>query len=214
MSESPEATSESAGEGVAETVARLSQIHRFDHKTQIYRIGPGECGPIGARLSQIVSVTQPLPHTYGIGWGGRGKVVSGPHRAGSADGSSGDSGPAERTRRVAVNHETTRCGHGSRALLCRFDRTHRASMDEPETTQQTGLVATPSRADSLAYVGRARVDTTLRQPGTSFSHTLPSQFARRLRRLAHPSHALSRSLLATSRGARHHTVRLAGGTSG
>jgi len=49
MSESPPATSESAGEGVAVT---------------------------GARMSRAVSVTQ-TPHTYGIGWGESSKLVPG-----------------------------------------------------------------------------------------------------------------------------------------
>jgi len=35
------------------------------------------------------------------------------------------------------------------------------------------------------------IETTARHPDTSFSHTLPSRFARRRRRLAHPSHALA-----------------------
>ena len=72
--------------------------------------------------------------------------------------------------------------------------------------------ATPSRADSI-YMCFVIDTTNLRQPGTSFSHTLPSRFARRLRRLTHPSHALPRPPSATSRGVRHRAVRLSGGQS-
>jgi len=45
-------------------------------------------------------------------------------------------------------------------------------------------------------------DTTARHPDTTYSHTLPSRFARRLWRLAHPSHALAGTLRGP-RGARH-----------
>ena len=42
---------------------------------------------------------------------------------------------------------------------------------------RTLLSATPSRADSLSYVRGDRVtETPLRQPGTSYSHTLPGRF--------------------------------------
>ena len=101
MSESPEATSESAGEGVAVTGVRLSQIVSVTQSPATYRIGPGGGGGnwcpgvmrqcwsrvlqprirtesaregvavTGVRLSQIVSVTQ-SPATYRIGPGGRG----------------------------------------------------------------------------------------------------------------------------------------------
>ncbi len=46
-------------------------------------------------------------------------------------------------------------------------------------------------------------ETPARPPDTSYRHTLPSRFARSLRSLAHPSHALASPPSATSRGARH-----------
>ena len=56
---------------------------------------------------------------------------------------------------------------------------------------------------SILYGYRSVNDTTARQSGTIFSHTLPGRFARRLRRLAHLSHALASPPPACSRGARH-----------
>jgi hypothetical protein len=52
------------------------------------------------------------------------------------------------------------------------------------------------------YVG----ETTLQHPDTTYRHTLPNRFARCLRHLAHPSHALASPPAACSRGARHRGV--------
>jgi len=49
-------------------------------------------------------------------------------------------------------------------------------------------------------------NTTAWSTDTTYSHTLPNRFARRPRRLAHPSHALASPPPACSRGARHPAV--------
>jgi len=56
------------------------------------------------------------------------------------------------------------------------------------------------------YGGGSVSNMTARHPGTIFSHILPNRFASRLRRLAHPSHALASPPPACSRGARHRWV--------
>ena len=53
-------------------------------------------------------------------------------------------------------------------------------------------------------------NTTARSPDITFSHTLPSRFARRLRRLAHPSHALADTLPRSARRAPPQYQYLAG----
>jgi len=71
MSESPQATRESAGEGVAVTGARVSCGRIHARSTDLYeRIGP-EVAVSRVRVSQIISVTQSSA-TYRIGPGGCG----------------------------------------------------------------------------------------------------------------------------------------------
>ena len=78
MSESPQATSESAGEGVAVTGARVSCGRIHARSTDLYeRIGWGGCGEVVSGCHGVVLLTQ--SHMYRIGPGGCGEVVSGCH---------------------------------------------------------------------------------------------------------------------------------------
>ena len=67
-------------------------------------------------------------------------------------------------------------------------------------------VGRPHPLRPIPYVcGSDCVTETTRDTRTPIGHTLPSRFARRRGRLAHPSHALASTPPARSRGARHHT---------
>ena len=78
MSESPEATRESAGEGVAGKCVRVSQsrvVHTAtvtDVRNRLGRVWLKEVSGYRA----VALVTRPLSHTYGIGWGGRSSAAS------------------------------------------------------------------------------------------------------------------------------------------
>jgi len=93
MSEGAKLPSESAGEGVAN---QCPEVTDSSCRSQTYQLRMranrlGRAWQSGARMSRAVSVTsrgvsvtQSLPHTYGIGWGGRGQPVPGSVRSWSS----------------------------------------------------------------------------------------------------------------------------------
>jgi hypothetical protein len=76
----------------------------------------------------------------------------------------------------------------------------------PNMTARPPDTEYPHPPQPILYVYDYVNNKTPRYTDIRFSHTLPSRFASRQRRLAHPSHALTSPPSVSSRGARHRDV--------
>jgi hypothetical protein len=253
MSEGAKRPSESAGEGVAKWwpgVVRSSRSYNHDQRIESAGEGVAKWWPGVARLSRSYNHDQRI-ESAGEGvakwWPGVTRSSRSYNQYGESrrkPRASARGGCQQRiesarkgvTQVSCARDDSVTAGHSFQPHPPQPIRSHmpRATRRTRPRDSRTLLSATPSPTDSLAYAEGYVTDTTPRQPGTPFSHTLPNRFARicrgvrdghdpataghhfshtlpnrfarSLRSLAHPSHALTRPPAATSRGARHRTT--------
>jgi len=170
VSESPEATSESAGEGVAETGARLSQGRIHTRSPDVCeRTGPGGCG-YETRLLGGLGLVHARPVCAIEATEEGATAVSTPGRLvvhGDTASSLRGAGVAART--VGRSGSVRPGDHFATPSPADSVRMWKWLCDRDDLRQPGTNWATPSRADSiyLCFV----IDTTnLRQPGTTWPH--------------------------------------------